>query len=131
MTFKEKYLQDHPDDSERIDSVIHMYCPDDFGYEEYQGCCSVTIEGSDRCIKCWDREMPGTENKKESNNMRKTKAELEQELMDIRKELESVKRIDNYKDAACELKACMDALIEQGFTREEAMTVIIAAATKR
>lgn len=128
MTFKEKYLQDHPDG--RIDGK----CPSLFGYDvahfNDEHCMSMS------CSDCWKREMPGTENiKKESKNMRKTKAELEQELIDkqteilnLNKELENLNRYKKYEDCANELKGALDAMMDAGFTRTEAMSILLASA---
>lgn len=64
MTFKEKLQMEHP---ELIDEEGYCEdCPEDYGYEVN----SVCIERADGCRVCWDRVIPGTEDKE------MTKAEL-------------------------------------------------------
>lgn len=61
MTFKEKLQMEHP---ELIDEEGYCEdCPEDYGYEVN----SVCIERADGCRVCWDRVMPGTEEKKPLN----------------------------------------------------------------
>lgn len=65
MTFKEKYLQDHPEAADEIDHVVAAWCPDRVGYEAHQEICpvdmQVAIEKNDNpCVLCWNREMPRT-----------------------------------------------------------------------
>lgn len=67
MTFKEKLQIEHP---ECVDDDIFggcEDCPGDYYYEEKKSCISTNEE---KCRKCWDREIPGTEVKE------MTKAEL-------------------------------------------------------
>lgn len=62
MTFKEKWLQDNPGVS--FNSTVR--CPSFFGYEECGSNCANPEKVSDMpsvCGECWDREMPGTEEK--------------------------------------------------------------------
>ena len=57
MTFKEKLQLEHP---ELIDEEGYCEdCPEDYGYEVN----SVCIERADGCRVCWDRVIPGTEDK--------------------------------------------------------------------
>lgn len=62
MTYREKLQKEHP---ERIDedSLGGCYaCPYEYGYEKKkEEICKVSEE---ECRKCWDREIPGTEEKK-------------------------------------------------------------------
>lgn len=51
MTFKEKLMQDHPE--EDIELTAHCSCPQDYGYEEKSNICHA-----DNCIDCWNREIP-------------------------------------------------------------------------
>lgn len=56
MTFKEKYLLDHPEAADRVDAVIRSSCPIKYGYDIGHVCgdyCFTTT-----CFACWDREMP-------------------------------------------------------------------------
>ena len=62
MTYREKLQKEHP---ERIDedSLGGCYaCPYEYGYEKKkEEICKVSEE---ECRKCWDRVIPGTEEKK-------------------------------------------------------------------
>lgn len=56
MTFREKWLKDHPDDDE------YMFldtCPHKQGYEDDK--CHRCSEQGFTCRDCWNREIPGTE----------------------------------------------------------------------
>ena len=60
MTFKEKLQIEHP---ECVDDDIFggcEDCPGDYYYEEKKSCISTNEE---KCRKCWDREIPETEDK--------------------------------------------------------------------
>lgn len=62
MTFKEKWLQDHP--GHAFDPVCR--CPSMFGYEPEGVNCANPKKISDMarvCGECWNREMPGAEEK--------------------------------------------------------------------
>ena len=60
MTFKEKLQREHP---ECVDEDFFGgcdKCPGDYHYEESKACNSTNEE---KCRKCWDRVIPGTEDK--------------------------------------------------------------------
>lgn len=85
------------------------------------------FETMGKCARCWDREIPGTE-EKENKNMkpttRRTKAELLEEIGQLKKELENVEKYRKYEECANELHAIMTSFIDAGFTREEAFTML-------
>lgn len=57
MTFKEKLQIDYP---ELVDEEGYCEdCPEDYGYEENSVCNNYL----NACRECWDREIPGTEDK--------------------------------------------------------------------
>lgn len=60
MTFREKWLRDHPALEWMASRIQYYRCPADYGYEEQepQECCSYA-----GCDKCWDRQMPEKEEK--------------------------------------------------------------------
>lgn len=129
MTFLEKFLQDHPGKGE---DWAMCGCPCDFGYEPEIDCC-VGVHTS--CWKCWHREMPETENiEKENEDMavkqdyKPTKEELLAEINSLNKQLSNLNKYKKYEDCANELKAALDAMMDAGFTREEAMSIILASA---
>lgn len=53
MTFREKYMEEHP--NMNPSEAVNMGCPCDFGYETETNDCP---EGIRTCSICWDREMP-------------------------------------------------------------------------
>lgn len=53
MTYKEKFLHDHP---ETMVLEIIGKCPAGYGYEPDTGKCPDGIRST--CSKCWNREMP-------------------------------------------------------------------------
>ena len=72
MTFKEKLQQEHPESVSNNFVAGCEGCPYDYGYESVNdsnnNCCE-----QDGCVKCWNREIPGTD-KKEKEQF--TKADL-------------------------------------------------------
>ena len=133
MTCREKLAIEHPD------MVGDDYfggccgCPFDLYYiDKPEYCYDSNIKRDERCTKCWDREIPGTENKEEVKEMetkttKKTKAKLLNEIADLKKELENLDKYRQYENVADELAAMRDAFIAKGFTREEAMQFIFNA----
>lgn len=61
MTFKEKLAIEHPDCIDESSFGGCRFCPKFFGYEETKpDFCRI---GNATCTKCWNRTIPGTENK--------------------------------------------------------------------
>lgn len=61
MTFKEKLMQEHPDKlGEDFDGGCEG-CPHNYGYEQRRTNGDWCI--SHTCTECWNRQMPGTEEK--------------------------------------------------------------------
>lgn len=58
MTFKEKLQREHPECVYEDAFGGCEDCPGDYGYEKKKPCISTDEE---KCRKCWDREIPGTE----------------------------------------------------------------------
>lgn len=56
---------------------------------------------------------------------RKTKKELLEEIAELEKQVERVKRYESYDEAAAEIKAACDSFINVGFSREEALTLTL------
>ena len=66
MTCKEKLVKNHP--GFNWDDVLNYDCPSDYGYLTDPDYCCLDCIGS--CMKCWDREIPETnENKKDNEDM--------------------------------------------------------------
>lgn len=95
-----------------------------------------------RCTECWDREIPGTEETDISNNEKEneampisvskmTKAEMVEEIeiahkhiREMEAKLEDLQKYEKYKDAADEIKAIHTALMDSGFTNEQAFDLL-------
>ena len=127
MTCKEKLIADHPEwTKEEIDYRIHENCPSDYRYLDVPVDC--VVEHS-TCIRCWNRKIPETtEVKKEKENMsttRKTKQELVEEIDALKKELETVKNVEQYEEGAYQIKALHTAFMNAGFTDAQAFELIL------
>lgn len=55
----------------------------------------------------------------------KTKAQLEQEIKDLKSQLESVSKDEQNDKAAQELRSAYESYIRAGFTDEQAWTLVI------
>ena len=137
MTCKEKLKLDRPDLSDiGVWHIVNVACPSDDVYRymcDPEWCRDMTIPG--RCSKCWDREIPETETienneeikEMENKTTKKTKAELLNEIAALKKEVENLDKYRQYEQVADELAAMRDALMNKGFTREEAIQFIFNA----
>lgn len=53
MTYREKLMQEYPNEvDDRYEGGCHG-CPSEYGYEEQTHDCPT-----DSCTECWDREIP-------------------------------------------------------------------------
>lgn len=62
MTYKEKLMQEHPEEVDRRYRGGCYGCPVDYGYEQRAPRFMCGYPGTfseDRCKKCWNREMGG------------------------------------------------------------------------
>ena len=128
MTCREKLKLEHP---EKIGSQWDggcYGCPHKYGYLDSE--CEKY-----NCYDCWDREIPGTENiKKEKDIMnptKMTKAELLKEIefahnhiREMEGRLERMDKYKQYEECADELKAMHTALMNSGFTNEQAYDLL-------
>lgn len=60
MTYRERLAIEHPD---KLDPLYHggcFGCPSCYGYEAPNQCNNYN-EDPDKCMRCWDREIPETE----------------------------------------------------------------------
>lgn len=92
-------------------------------------CHDTTMGREERCTKCWNREIPGTESitKKESTTMeKKTKTQLIEEINGLKKEIEKLDRYKQYEAAANEMYALYEATLNAGFTKDQAWELFIA-----
>lgn len=127
MTCINQYMKEHPDAT--LSEVIKHYCPWEFYNidENFEGCTDAMYEYGD-CERCWNREIPGTDVKKEKENMpttRKTKQELVEEIDALKKELENVKNVEQYEEGAYQIKALHTAFMNAGFTDAQAFELIL------
>lgn len=65
MTFREKLAKEHPDNIDEDYCGGCYGCPSSYDYEPAHNCSSE----KHKCTECWNREMPGTEEKPETNNI--------------------------------------------------------------
>ena len=130
MTLIEKLRKEHPEEMNSFDRPI--YCPTKYGYTSPPLYCGDLDYGNanKRCTDCWNREIP-EEKEKENELMNKTKAMLEEELEqkkseieDLKKELEKAEKYKQYDDAAGELKAIYDSLVNIGFGEDQAFVLL-------
>lgn len=138
MTCREKLKLEHP---EKVGYPRFVGgcagCPHDYGYLDKPAGCNGTLG----CTACWDREIPGTEtiNKKENdimpvkhtNHNKMTKTELIEEIEAARthiqameSQLKNLEKYRQYEEAADEIKAIHAALMNSGFTNEQAFDLL-------
>lgn len=131
MTYREKAKMEHPElvNENEIGGV--RGCPSDLTGEDSPCAYPDKPICNDVCGACWDREIPGTENKKEEKTMAKTKVELLEELEnkkneveELRKQIENLEKYKKYAEMADELKAVHSAFMNSGFSDEQAFEML-------
>lgn len=85
MTALEKYIEDHPGVISGRGVPYPVSCPSNYGYLDDPIWCDFR-DGRD-CERCWNREIPGTENKEKGNDDMSPAAEYVKELEAKIKEL--------------------------------------------
>lgn len=136
MTCREKLQLEHPEFVSDFYDGGCSGCPHEYGYLPIpDGCGSGGWDGI-TCTACWDREIPETENniKKENKTMansKMTKAELleeikiaEEHIHNMEGQLKNLEKYKQYEEAADELKAMHTALMNSGFTNEQAFDLL-------
>lgn len=138
MTCREKLAMEHPEYIDKCRAGGCVSCPSTYGYlpDDPDLCLAGT------CTACWDREIPGTDisnNKKENETMptdsinrtKMTKAELIEEIeiahnhiVEMEAQLKNLEKYKQYEEAADELKAMHTALMDSGFTNEQAFDLL-------
>ena len=98
MTCREKLALEYPDKINDKEYGGCHGCPSKYGYLEPPDWCRINYA---TCTRCWDREMPETTPKK-------------------------INIMSNAKVAARELAELRVELTKEGFTREEAMHIVVA-----
>ena len=135
MTCREKLMLERPDliDEEYLGGCFG--CPSMRNYLPDPEVCGTRVMSDDDCRRCWDREIPGTENIEKENEVmtttKKTKAELLDELeqanqnvRDLKNEIKNLERYKQYEDMADEIKALHTAFMNSGFTNEQAFDLL-------
>lgn len=148
MTYLEMYMAQKPELTDE-DLVLHMLSSCPYELNGRLKACPPDLFESDkrniqRCIDCWNRGIPGIEptNKTENNEreetkmeekkttihavsagMRKTEAQLLEEIAALQKEIKELEKYKQYEDAANETYAVMESFMKAGFTREEAFVM--------
>ena len=137
MTCREKLKLKNPDCTEnQLSNLTRSYCPWEMGidYPPEKVC------RNSRCGECWDTEIPGIETiKKENKNManvinvtgKMTKDEMIKEIefarnhiQEMENRIKNLERYKQYEDMADELKAVHTALMNSGFTNEQAFEML-------
>ena len=130
MTWREKYKK-----TLGTDNLLEMPCPEDVKEMPSKGFMECPMECD--CEQCYDREVPEkylTEEEKmpTATTTRKTKAEILEELenknaeiADLKKELNDLERYKQYEESADELAAMKNALVNSGFSNDQAFQLII------
>lgn len=151
MTCKEKLTIEHPEDIDENYMGGCAKCPHEYGYLKRPRWCPLHsfILSKYTCKDCWDRNIPETdldttelrETKKEKNamsNKEETKAKLQEEvgqlhrdLLEKEKTLAKLDAYEKYEEMSVKLFAIMTSMMDAGFTRDEAFTMLIAAAGGR
>ena len=131
MTYLDELKKEHPDwDEAQIRIHVLNDCP------MIKGACPFPGEDMESCIRCWDREIPGTKptnktenNEREENNVnestptpttRKTKADLLKDIAELKKQVEHLDKYKQLEEAADTTAAMCRAYETAGFSREEA-----------
>lgn len=139
MTYVEQLKERRPElGPAEIITHIYSQCPIT-PYGNTPPC--VYVDGCRDCHACWDQEIPGTEptNKTENNEreetrmeenntkisagMRKTKAQLLEEIDALQREVKELEKYKQYEAAANDLYAMMESFMKAGFTRGEAFAM--------
>ena len=149
MTCEEKYKREHVG-SIGV-SINSPGCPQDHGYLPAPKDCPWPYRLPVICMACWNREIPENNDiNKEKEEMNettcpnyvprdeapRTSAEIKAEIRELhgeyrRKadilehELEITRKREELEAAACELKLLVDSYISAGFTRDEAMSIVL------
>lgn len=141
MTCREKLMLEYPGMIGTQYQGGCCGCPSMRGYLEdppKEWCRKV------RCYECWDREIPETEetdisnNEKENETMsvtvpvsKMTKAQMVEEIefahkhiVEMERKLEDLRKYEKYKDCADEIKAIHTALMDSGFTNDQAFDLL-------
>lgn len=84
MTFKEQLEKEHPElTKEQIENIIDGRCPKEYGYEEW---CITEYCEEEECKKCWNREIPSTEQIVANPPMQETLEIIQENVREIPKE---------------------------------------------
>lgn len=130
MTHLEKLKKTHPNwDEGDIREYVDNECPGPYDHSvDCPDNCRPLID----CDKCWNQEIPETEtNEREETKMettattRKTKAELLEDIVALKKQIEHLDRYKKYEECADELSAMRKAFVNSGFSEEEAFKLVI------
>ena len=145
MTHLDNLKKEHPDwDEAQIRIYILNDCP------KIKGACPYPDGDIESCVRCWNREIPGTKpinktknNEREENTMnestpttRKTKADLLKDIAELKKQVEHLDKYKQLEEAADMTAAMCKAYETAGFSREEAFEltktmIVLSAKTGR
>lgn len=126
MTFAEKARKKRPELCNLELGYPANDCPHHFGFEKEPapGVCSKLS-----CQQCWNREIPEEAHEApveeaKPKTTKKTKAQLLAEIGSLKEEVARLERYSQYENAANEMYALKTALVNSGFTEEQAFALI-------
>ena len=138
MTCREKLKLEHPENIDPDCDGGCRNCPHTYGYLPL----NTRVCESMSCYDCWDREIPGTEIKKENDIMpisaakasKMTKAQMLEEIEranatihEMEQELKNLEKYKQYEEAADEIRAIHISLVNSGFSDDQAFELLKTA----
>lgn len=118
MTFAEKARKEHPEACNLELGYPASDCPHHYGFEKgpAPGVCSTLS-----CRQCWNREIPEEPvDEAKPTTTKKTKAQLLEEISNLKEEVARLERYSQYKQCADELYALYEAFKNAGFEADKA-----------
>jgi DNA repair exonuclease SbcCD ATPase subunit len=128
MTYIDKLKKEHPSRvvGSEPERQFGLLCPNHYDYtswEEDDSFCN-----GHTCEECWNREIPESteiEKEKEPMDYEKEIEKKNQEIADMKKEIERLKTYVTVKKGADDCATFLKVFIDTGFTREEAFQILL------
>jgi hypothetical protein len=76
------------------------------------------------CDDCWNREIPEETDKEKPVTTKKTKAQLLDEIAELKKQVSELEKYDTYRKCGDELKAIQTEFMNAGFSNEQAFILL-------
>lgn len=116
MTFAEKARIEHPERIS-IDLGRPSGCPHELGYSYGNNNTAPCVTENLSCDDCWNREVQAVS---KSQTTKKSKAQLLEEINELKKQVSQLERYSKYEEAANEVRAMNMAFVSSGFTEDQA-----------